>query len=258
MTISNVASAVNSPDRTSYIEEISIIIAAQDLTPTMLSQDFLKFSGIIPKEWELSQQPVLNPNFAKLNFTNGININAQPGTITLSESLGNKQLEQLNLAAVASKYIEKLPHAEYMGLSCSPKILIPFPTAPQIVRHYITGTLLGSGPWKKIGRVPVQAGINLMYILDRCQLTMKISEARLQQPQKQPITAILFAGNFNYNVNPKDNQSDRLTQINTFLQNWKTDFEEFRTIVSQKFLESDNRDLEASLGETSLFPGQTL
>ncbi len=258
MTISNVASAVNSPDRTSYIEEISIIIAAQDLTPTMLSQDFLKFSGIIPKEWELSQQPVLNPNFAKLNFTNGININAQPGTITLSESLGNKQLEQLNLAAVASKYIEKLPHAEYMGLSCSPKILIPFPTAPQTVRHYITGTLLGSGPWKKIGRVPVQAGINLMYILDRCQLTMNISEARLQQPQKQPITAILFAGNFNYNVNPKDNQSDRLTQINTFLQNWKTDFEEFRTIVSQKFLESDNRSLEASLGETSLFPGQTL
>ncbi|MDJ0592463.1 MAG: hypothetical protein QNJ72_21130 [Pleurocapsa sp. MO_226.B13] len=258
MTISNVASAVNSPDRTSYIEEISLIIAAQDLTPTMLSQDFLKFSGIVPKEWELSQQPVLNPNFAKLNFTNGININAQPGTITLSESLGNKQLEQLNLAAVASKYIEKLPHAEYMGLSCSPKILIPFPTAPQTVRHYITGTLLGSGPWKKIGRVPVQAGINLMYILDRCQLTMNISEARLQQPQKQPIIAILFAGNFNYNVNPKDNQSDRLTQINTFLQNWKTDFEEFRTIVSQKFLESDNRDLEASLGETSLFPGQTL
>ena len=258
MTISNVASAVNSPDRTSYIEEISIIIAAQDLTPTMLSQDFLKFSGIIPKEWELSQQPVLNPNFAKLNFTNGININAQPGTITLSESLGNKQLEQLNLAAVASKYIEKLPHAEYMGLSCSPKILIPFPTAPQTVRHYITGTLLGSGPWKKIGRVPVQAGINLMYILDRCQLTMNISEARLQQPQKQPIIAILFAGNFIYNVNPKDNQSDRLTQINTFLQNWKTDFEEFRTIVSQKFLESDKRDLEASLGETSLFPGQTL
>ena len=258
MTTSNVAPAVNSSNKTQSIEEVSIIIAAQDLTPTMMSQDFLKFSGIIPKEWELSQQPVLNPNFAQLNFKSGVNINAQPRTITISESLGSKKLEELNLAKVASKYIEKLPHAEYMGLSCSPKILIPFPTAPETVRQYITNTLLGSGPWKKIGRVPVQAGVNLMYLLDRCQLTMSISEARLQQSQKQSITAILFSGNFNYNINPKDEKSDRITQINQFLGNWRSDFEEFRIIVDQKFLENNTQQLGQSIGETSLFPGQTL
>ncbi len=258
MTTPNVASAVSSGNKTQFIEEVSIIIAAQDLTPTMMSQDFLKFSGIIPKEWELSQQPVLNPNFAQLNFKNGVNINAQPRSITISESLGSKKLEELNLAKVASKYIEKLPHAEYTGLSCSPKILIPFPNAPEAVRQYITGSLLGSGAWKKIGRVPVQAGINLMYFLDRCQLTMSISEARLQQGQKQTITAILFSGNFNYNINPQDQKHDRLTQINHFLNNWKTDFEEFRAIVNQKFLESSTQEMGQSIGETSLFPGQTL
>ena len=256
MTTSNVASAVNSPNATQYIEEISIIIAAKDLTPTMMSQDFLRFSGIIPKEWELAQQPVLNPNFAQLNFKNGININAQPRTITISESLGNKKLEELNAAAVAGKYIEKLPHAEYLGLSCSPKILIPFPTAPQTVRSYITGTLLGSGAWKKIGKAPVQAGINLMYLLDRCQLTMNISEARLQQPQKQPITAILFSGNFNYNINPQE-ESDRHAKVSSYLENWRSDFEEFRAIVNEKFLDG-NTSGEQSIGETSLFPSQTL
>ena len=258
MTTLNVASATNSSNQTQYIEEVSIIIAAQDLTPTMMSQDFLKFSGIIPKEWELSQQPVLNPNYAQLNFKNGININAQPRTITISESLGSKKLEDLNLATVASKYIEKLPHAEYMGLSCSPKILIPFPTAPESVRQYITGTLLGYGSWKKIGRAPVQAGVNLMYLLDRCQLTMNISEAKLQNSQNQSMAAILFSGNFNYNINPQNQKSDYLTQIKQFLDNWQTDFEEFRTIVNQKFLETNNQQLGQSLGETSLFPGQTL
>ena len=258
MTTSNVASTVDSSNQTKFIEEVSLVIAAQDLTPTMMSQDFLKFSGIIPKEWELAQQPVLNPNFAQLNFKSGVNINAQPRTITISESLGNKKLEELSLASVASKYIEKLPHAEYMGLSCSPKILIPFPSAPETVRQYITGSLLGSGPWKKIGRVPVQAGINLMYLLKRCQLTMNISEARLQQPQKQAITAILFSGNFNYNINPQDQNNDRPTQINQFLANWKSDLEEFRVIVNQKFLESGTQDTAQSIGETSLFPGQTL
>lgn len=258
MTTLNVASATNSSNQTQYIEEVSIVIAAQDLTPTMMSQDFLKFSGIIPKEWELSQQPVLNPNFAQLNFKSGVNINAQPRTITITESLGSKNLEDLNLATVASKYVEKLPHAEYMGLSCSPKILIPFPTAPESVRQYITGSLLGSGSWKKIGRAPVQAGVNLMYLLDRCQLTMNISEARLQNSQNHSIAAILFSGNFNYNINPQDQKSDRLTQVNQFLGNWQTDFEEFRTIVNQKFLETNTQQLGDSLGETSLFPGQTL
>jgi hypothetical protein len=258
MTTSHMTQTVTSPNTTNFIEEISIIIAAQDLTPTMMSQEFLKFSGIIPKEWELSQQPVLNPNFAQLNFTNGININAQPRMITISESLGNKQLENLAIAEVASNYIAKLPHAEYMGLSFSPKILIPFPITPETAREYITNTLLGSGAWKKIGTVPVQAGINLMYLLDRCQLTMNISEARLQQPQQQPITALLFSGNFNYNVDPGDTKDNRVVQTTKFLDNWQTDLTEFRDIVNQKFLDDDSQDLEQSIGETSLFPGQTL
>jgi hypothetical protein len=258
MTTSHMETAVDSLNTTKFIEEISIIIAAQDLTPTMISQEFLKFSGIIPKEWELSQQPILNPNFAQLNFTNGISINAQPRTITISEPLGNKQIENIAIAEVASNYIAKLPHAEYMGLSFSPKILIPFPITPETAREYITNTLLGSGAWKKIGTVPVQAGINLMYLLDRCQLTMNISEARLQQPQQQPITALLFSANFNYNVDPGDTKDNRVVQTTKFLDNWQTDLTEFRDIVNQKFLDDDSQNLEQSIGETSLFPGQTL
>ena len=258
MTSSNVTSAANSTSEIRCIEEISIIIAASDLTPAMMSQEFLKFSGIIPKEWQFSQQPIQKPNFAQLSFSNGVGLTAQPRSISISESLGKKKLSELAVATVASQYIHKLPHAEYLGLSISPKILIPFPNAPKTVREYISGNLLGSGAWKKIGRAPVQASISLMYLLDRCQLTINISEARLQQPQKQPILAILFAGNFNYSVNIGKNQDNKAIQITGFLNSWKTDLEEFREIVHQKFLESDNREFGQSIGETSLFPGQTL
>jgi hypothetical protein len=259
MTTSNVASAVNSSSKVQYIEEISIIIAAKDLTPTMMSYDFLKFSGVVAKEWELSQQPVLNPNYAQLNFKNGVSISAQPRSVTISESLSDKKTENLVFHTVAAKYIEKLPHAEYVGLSLSPKILLPFPNSPKSVRQYITGTLLGSGAWKRIGKIPVQAGINLMYYLDRCQLTISVSEAQLKKPQEQPITAILFSGNFNYNVNPESEESaNRTTQIFEFLNNWQTDIKEFRDIVNQKFLDSDSTESKNSIGETTLFPGQTL
>ena len=258
MAISNVASVIDSTSATEFIEEISIIIAAQDLTPTMMSQDFLKFSGIVPKDWELAQQPVLNPNFAQLNFKNGVNLTAQPRIITISESLSGKNLENISISQIASKYIEKLPHAEYMGLSFSPKILVPFPNSPESVRQYITGTLLGSGSWKEIGKFPVQAGINLMYLLDKCQLTMNISEARLQQPEKQPITALLFSGSFNYNINSGDSQEEKVTQLTKFLSYWQTDLEAFREMINDKFLTSGKGGWGQSIGETTLFPGQTL
>ena len=256
MTTPDLTSTVNS-NETKFIEEISLVIAAQDLTPTMMSQEFLKFSGIVPKEWELAQQPVLNPNFARLNFTNGVGIEAQPRTITFSEPL-NKQVAELAIHQVADRYLKKLPHAEYLGLSFSPKILLPFPDSPTMVREYIIGTLLGSGSWKRIGNAPVQANINLMYFLDRCQLTISISEAKLQKPQEQPITAILFSGNFNYNVLGQNSAPDRTAQTLDFLSNWEKDLEEFREIVNGKFLDSDSVESEQSIGETSLFPGQML
>ena len=259
MNTPDTASAVNSPNMTKFIEEISLVIVAQDLSPAMMSYEFLKFSGIISQDWELAQQPVLNPSYAQLNFTNGVSINAQPRTINLSESLGTRNLEELVIQKVAANYVAKLPHAEYMGLSLSPKILLPFPEAPESVRQYITGTLLGSGSWKRIGRVPVQAGINLMYLLDRCQLTISVSEAKLQKPQEAPIMAILFSGNFNYNVDLRQNLAEnRTTQMRNFINNWQTDLEEFRAIVDRKFLDADDTDSVSSIGEVSLFPGQTL
>lgn len=258
MKPADIASVVNSASKTQSIEEISLVIAAQDLIPTVISQDFLKFSGIVPQDWELAKPPVVNPNFTQLNFTNGVGITAQPRTISLSESPKNKQWQDITIDQVAEKYLEKLPHAEYMGLSFSPKILLPFPDAPQAVRQYITESLLGSGAWKYIGKAPLQAGINLMYYLERCQMTISISEAQLQKPQEAPIAAVLFSGNFNYNVNLKQAQSSKITQMTNFLNHWRTDLEEFREIVHQKFLDSTEADETQFVGGMSLFPGQML
>ncbi len=254
MVLQNLESGVDLADTTQAIEEISLLVAAQDLTPTMMSQDFLKFSGIIPKDWELVQQPVLNPNFAQLNFKNGITITAQPRTITVSESLNSKDLADVQAATIVANYIRKLPHAEYVGYSFSPKMLLPFPTSPQSVRQYITENLLGQGSWKKIGKAPVQAGINLMYQLERCQLSMSISEARLKQDRQQEILALLFSGSFNYNLVDRD-KTNRLIK---FLNHWQQDLTKFRTIVTDKFLTSNNYGLGESNIDESVFPSETL
>lgn len=249
-----------------FIEEIAVTIAAQNLTPTILSQDFLKFSGIVPQDWELAQQPVLNPAFAQLTFQNGVSVLAQPGTLSISESVGNKTLTELQVPQIVTKYVEKLPHAEYIGLSNSPKIIVPFPSHPEAVIEYMSHNLLARGSWQEIGTGILQAGVNLVYLLDRCQLNITVNQVKLQQPQQNHqslemsdgighsssyIAGLLFAGNFNYNI-VIDTLQQPLNQLIQSINYWQTDFNFFRAIVTQKFLAEVN--LAQFTLQESVFP----
>ena len=259
MPTSNLEATQESSISVQAIEEIGLTIAAKGFNPTMMSQNFLTMSGIISKDWELAQQPVLNPSTSQLSFKNGININAQPNIVTITESITQKKLEEVAAGEIATKLVAQLPYGEYLGYSFSPKMLLPFPKNPQQVRNYITGNLLASGPWQQIGKAPVQAGINLIYSLEHCQLNISIAEARLQQPQKPPMMAILFSGAFNYNLNNIEDYRERLSILNKAISSWANDFGQFREIITQKFLGSSATTETQLSEETSLFPmGDTL
>ena len=261
MPTSNLEAKPDTSISVQAIEEIGLTIAAKDLTPTMISQDFLKMSGIIPQDWELAQQPVLNPNIAQLSFKQGVNINAQPNSVTITESVSQKKLSEMAAGEIATKFVAKLAYGDYLGYSFSPKMLLPFPENPQQVRNYITENLLASGPWKQIGKTPVQAGINLMYSLEHCQLNISIAEARLQQPQKPQVMAILFSGGFNYNLSTITNSQEKVSRLNKAISSWQKDLSEFRNLITQKFLGSPSPapTKTQSTEETNLFPmGDTL
>ncbi len=226
---------VESPTQIQDIQEIAIAISAKNLNPTMLSQDFLKLSGIVPSDWELARKPVQSPRLSQVSFQNNVNIVAQPGTISFMEAIGKKTAKELKIPQVVRNYVEKLPQAEYQALNISLKSLVPFPGHQDAPRKYITGTLLSPGPWQKFGKAPLQAGINFLYQLERCECSLSINEARLQQQDKPTIPALLFAGSFIYNL-ASDREQERLNQLGQGIDNWETDWETFREIVYQKFL----------------------
>jgi hypothetical protein len=216
------------------IQELSIAIAAKSLNPAMLTVDFLKYSGIVPADWELNAQPVLNPNYAQVSFQNGISIVAQPRTITFVEIINSPDNSTLKLPEIVGLYADKLPLAEYQALNISPKSIVPFPSSVEAAKKYITETLLAPGSWQNFGQAPLQAGLNLLYQLETCQLSVAINEAKLQLPDGKTIAAVLFAGNFNYNL-PEN--SDRLNLLKQYLGQWQTDLQIFRELVTQRFLE---------------------
>lgn len=61
-----------------FVQEIGISIAAKDLNPSALNPDFLKYSDIIPSDWELARPPVYTNRMVQIVFKNGLSLIAQP------------------------------------------------------------------------------------------------------------------------------------------------------------------------------------
>jgi hypothetical protein len=67
-------------------------------------------------------------------------------------------------------------------------------------REFITSNLLAKGTWFEVGKSPVKAAVNLVYSLERGELNLSVAEALLQLQDAEPTPAVLFSGNFQYEV----------------------------------------------------------
>jgi hypothetical protein len=199
------------------IQELAIVLAVSNHNPTLLTPDFLAGSGIVPLDWELSRAPVFTAQATQVAFTNGINIVAQPGSVTFSESLTNKSLEEVTIASIVSKYVSAPPNLDYRAISISPRRFITFKADSDAASKFMTRTLLAPGPWQNAGTAPLQATITLVYTFEERQLRLNIAEARLQQAENEPIPTILFAGSFNHDLTGDVGQ-ERLQSLHSELE----------------------------------------
>lgn len=218
------------------IQELAFAISAQSLNPTLLTIEFLKGSGIIPTDWELAQPPQLNSQTAYIAFTNGINLSTHFDTIAFSENIQGKTIEDLKIPGIVRKYLELLPNLGYQKMSINPSSFFTLSGADSHTNHhYIVTNLLTPGAWQEASYEPLRATLNLAYTLAGGQpLNLKIDDVQLRLEDNSPQPAILFSGNFPYEI-VGDTPSQRLQHLSQLIENWQKDLESYREIVS-KFL----------------------
>jgi len=232
------------------IQELAITLSAQNLNPTMLTLDNLRSLGVVPADWELAKQPVLNQLQARLNFKNGVNIVAQQRSITFAESLNSQNKQTLQSANVAKVFMEKFAQAGYQSVSIAPKTIISFGneegTDP---RQFIVQKIIAQGPWQEVGNGLPQASVNFVYQLQECQLNLSVNEVRLraQNEPNQSVPALLFSGSFNYRSQQEG--ANATSQLQAQIDRWSQNLETFREIVHQKFLGKT---------EGGIFPAQVM
>ncbi len=221
--------------KTLDIQEVGIVLSVKNLNPQVINPDFLKMSGVLPGDWELDKNPVVNNRLVQLTFKNGVNIVAQAGSVTFSQSVNPKNEQPLLIGEVATRYVEKLPNAEYQGVAIAPKNVLAFGEQQDASKKYIVEQLLASGDWRNVGQGIIQANLNIAYQMAKCQLNISINQVNLQQPDKPDISGLLFAGSFNYPIT--NATGDQLiVQMKEAIANWDNDLKTFQEVINQKFL----------------------
>lgn len=225
------------------IQELAIAITAKNLKHNVVNLDFLKYSNIISSDWELARPPVYTNSMTQLIFQNGIAIVVQPNRIVFAEAIDKKDIQEVQISQLAAKYIEKLPNIEYQAVGINPKGFVTF-TESNGATQYLLNNMLASGDWREFGNTPVKAAIQLAYTLEDCQLNLTINEGLLKVSEVKSIPAVLFSGNFNYNI-AVGNQETNLHLLSQILHNWKSNLEIYQELINDKFLSSNGEDKTA-------------
>ncbi|QFS51024.1 hypothetical protein [Nostoc sphaeroides] len=219
------------------IPEIAIVIAAKQHNPTILTPDFLKYSDIVPNNWELGKPPILTDSNAQVVFANGISITSYVNRIIFTEAIATKEFTEVEIPALAGKYVETLAQVDYQGVSINFRGHVFFEEQNNTARNFIFSTLLNPGPWHEFGKAPVQAAMRFSYTLEGAQLSLDINEAGLQLPDQTVRPIVLFTATFNHAI-VEEEQSQRLAVLSEIISNWRTDIEAYKELVNTKFLNS--------------------
>ncbi|MEA5619945.1 hypothetical protein VB711_19150 [Cronbergia sp. UHCC 0137] len=217
-------------------QDLSIIIATRNHNPRILTYDFLKCSDIIPMDWELAQEPIVSEQGSQVIFSNALSLVAQPERLFFVEVFKDKGITDLQVPAIAHKYVKALPNVEYQAVGINLRAYVS-PTQADgeaEVQNYMQN-LLAPGAWQTVGDAPVQPSIKLTFTLKHCQFNLSINEGVFHQQDQETSPIILFSGNFSYNIEG-NNKDERFKSLHQSLDNWKTDLETYQEIIQTKFL----------------------
>jgi hypothetical protein len=220
------------------LQELAIVIAVKEIDPTLITPEFLKYSQIIPTDWEIAGQPARSFQGSQVTFQNGITVIAQPQRISFVELAVDKPIAGLEIPRLAEKLVNVLPNLSYVGVGINMRGYIDFGTDRHLAREFMFQNLLAPGAWQQLGNAPVQAGINLGYVFDERRLNLTINEATIQVAEGQTNSIALFAGNFDYDIVNTTAPAAHTQRINQIVTNWQRDFELYQEVVS-RFMLSD-------------------
>ncbi|BAZ79929.1 hypothetical protein PN497_16230 [Sphaerospermopsis kisseleviana CS-549] len=229
------------------IQELAIAITARNLNHTVITPDFLKYTGIVPADWELAREPVFNNFVVQIFYKTGVGIVAQPNNVTVVEAIGTKEQAEIHIPKITQQLVEKLSKVDYQRVGINPRGFVTFNSDLEAYQ-YINGKLLAPGSWQEFEGAKVNASLQLSYPLKRGILNLSINQANVQFPDKVA-AAILFSGNFNYSLSG-NTAAEKLQDLQQIITNWQVSVGTFQKLLVENFLTSSEAPKNISVFPT--------
>ncbi len=217
------------------VRDFSIVVVAENQSPSILNPDFLKYNKIVPSDWELAMPPISIPQVSQVFFNNGVNIVAEVGKISFWESLDTDHLD-FKVPEMTYKYIDAVPFLAYkaIGININAYVILDKEEDSQDI---ILDKLIAPGKWKVFQGESPNALVQFTYKFDNTNLIIALQKAAFQKTQNDLLIPIVnFTANFHRDL--KDGTPDeKNSQMKNIIQSWKTDLNTLLSFVKEAFLE---------------------
>ncbi len=189
------------------LQNASIVVLSEGNNPKLLSHDFLARNQIVPEDWQI-RDIVVTPPFSQILYENGVQFIVEINKLQIRANNPELIDWERELPAMASKYLELLPHVTYRGVGINFVYFSEnFPENP-------FERLLWDGPWLNREGGLTGASVELSYREETPQFNVKIERKSAPGRESGSRSSLVFSVNYHHDFEP-DQERERVEYIHT-------------------------------------------
>ena len=210
--------------------ELSVVLVADGIAPSIINPDFLRQNGIVDPDLQLQVEPPLisTPVFSQVAFEGGLAVTAQPDRFVFVQR-GELLTENVASPRIARCFLEKVPYTPYKAIG------INFTGAKLLDRESVGGVanaLIKGGKWMAFGDILPAVSLKTVYSCENKQITMDIQDARRREDDGSESPGLLFVANIHRDIS-ETSQEQRIAKLMSVLSTWQDDLSDFKNLVAK-------------------------
>lgn len=208
--------------------QLSVVLIADNVDPSMINPDFLRHNGIVDHGLQTGQPPVSTPVFSQVAFEDGFTVTAQTDRVEFVQR-GEALTEDAASPNVARRFLEKFPYPSYKAIGIN--LTGVRPLDPGSVGG-VADALIERGAWMAFGDVSPVVSLKATYLYENRQITMDVHDAKKQNTDGDEQRGLLFAVNIHRDISETD-QGRRIARLMSILSAWKDDLSNFQILIAK-------------------------
>ena len=210
--------------------ELSVVLVADGIAPSIINPDFLLHNGIVDPglQLQVDQPPISTPVFSQVAFEGGLAVAAQPGHFVFVQR-GEALTEDAASPDIARRFLEKVPYPPYKAIG------INLTGAKLLDRESVGGVanaLIEGGKWMAFGDVLPAISLKALYGCENRQITMDVQDAGKREADGSESPGFVFAANIHRDI-VETSQEQRIAKLMSVLSTWTNDLSDFKSLAAK-------------------------